>query len=239
MTKALSTVPRSIGICDDSGLCDVAQMGAPERRVDVKGSDLLLVDVSPISLGHCLVVPKEHVTDSLALSRLRSQELWKYAGTVAATVERELRSPVAILEHGIAPDFEGPACVRHAHIHVCPIVLPSDLPGVLASFLSDVRFAHTFDAAAKFAHESPSHVLGRVGKAWFAGSPNGRHPQISRAILHSMAAAPPASVDWMLGALGPLYRESMKRVQGWEFSHREECSIVAQEREMMPDARVN
>lgn len=207
---AVTNIASHSRICDDSGLCDVAESADLDRTVYRRGRDQVVVDISPIAVGHCLVVPSEHVTTSHSLGVERSIECWTLAEDFARSMSIEYRQSVATLEHGITGNYPGPSCVRHSHIHVCPVRVPGDLRSTLDTFLSELMFVPTRPEAAAIASEFHSHVVGRVTDLWFVGRPREGQRQITRAILAAMSETPPADVDWIFGAMGERYEATIR-----------------------------
>lgn len=213
-TVELTTAPSAEVSCDESGLCEAIDRHSAGARVsrcfDSRANSVALVDLSPIEVGHALVVPRRHVTTSLDLAPPSIDELWTFAQTVAARLESDLASGALLLEHGISRAYAGPACVRHSHIHVCPVTAPStDVAVALHAHLNSYSFFESLDEALMVARQFDSHVLGRVSGRWFAGEPRRSIRQVTRRLLASVVDTPPDDVDWYFGAGGARYFETL------------------------------
>ncbi|WP_374104879.1 HIT domain-containing protein [Nocardia sp. MH4] len=174
-----------------------------------------LVDISPVSLGHSLVVPVAHVTSTDALTSIEFLDVWALAEQARCRISSKCaEQPVILLEHGLSSNYEGPSCVRHAHIHVCPIdprlrTWP-DLEKVLCENLLHVKAATSLESAMNAAQSMDSYVVGSLGPWWFTGKPRPKIRQVTRAILCSLSTEPPEDVDWFIGALGKQFDASLR-----------------------------
>lgn len=209
--------------CDDSGLCQAADecqaSVGPKRRYMRSRKSAVLVDISPISVGHSLVVPAAHVTATSALTPAEFSDVWTLAERARHCIASGgATQPVVLLEHGLTSSYKGPSCVRHAHIHACPIDPRtrswSDLETVLSQYLLFVKAATSLEAAMISAESLDSYVVGSLGPWWFAGRPRPAVRQVTRTILCSLATDPPADVDWFLGALGSKFSASLDLLSG-------------------------
>ncbi|MFI5954967.1 hypothetical protein [Cryptosporangium sp. NPDC051539] len=92
----------------------------PSRDLGGTPSFRILADLSPLCVGHLLVVPLEHrlsfsslvVSHGDELSELLDRVLPRYRATFGQ---------LAILEHGSSSEMETSACVTHAHWHLLPV----------------------------------------------------------------------------------------------------------------------
>jgi diadenosine tetraphosphate (Ap4A) HIT family hydrolase len=77
---------------------------------------VVVAALSPISAGHCLVVPRRHVTSFAALPLDLLPEVDQLIHT-----SREVLSPrgdVVVAEHGTGTMSRCASCVSHAHLHL-------------------------------------------------------------------------------------------------------------------------
>jgi diadenosine tetraphosphate (Ap4A) HIT family hydrolase len=104
----------------DTSFTRVYEGDPPSRRIVSTSRFEVLADMSPLVVGHLLVLPREHhlsfarvIADGHA--ELRSLLDWlvpRYAATFA---------PPLVLEHGSTEEMGRQACVTHAHWHVFPL----------------------------------------------------------------------------------------------------------------------
>jgi diadenosine tetraphosphate (Ap4A) HIT family hydrolase len=118
--------------CDDSQLCrelcgvkdgiafhDIYQ-GDPESRIVVESSHFaLVVDISPLTLGHTLLVPKAHYISFGCIPTFRYEELDSFRAECVDLVTGAFGVP-AILEHGSSTTMRSSPCISHAHWHLVP-----------------------------------------------------------------------------------------------------------------------
>ena len=98
----------------------IIQREIPAYIVGEDDNHIAFLDVSPIALGHTLVVPKQETDLIFDIEGSRYSELWQFA----KLVERKLRGAVPCKRVGIAVvGLEVP----HAHIHLVPLNTIEDL----------------------------------------------------------------------------------------------------------------
>lgn len=92
----------------------------PSRLISQTPSIRILADLSPLVVGHLLVVPVAHY---LSFSELVGEHGAEVAGLLGDFLPRYRRvfGPPTILEHGSSADMTTSACVTHAHWHVLPV----------------------------------------------------------------------------------------------------------------------
>lgn len=90
------------------------------RRISTTHLFVVIADLSPLTLGHILVLPKQHY---LSFAQVVAEHEFALHDTIQWLFPRYLGtfgSPV-ILEHGSVRDDDHNACITHAHWHVLPI----------------------------------------------------------------------------------------------------------------------
>ena len=88
---------------------------------DLLANDALAVaffDAFPLSPGHCLVVPRRHEPDFLALSAEEQQAIWSLVPEVRRRIEAEHRPDGYNI--GVNVGEAAGQTVAHAHLHVIP-----------------------------------------------------------------------------------------------------------------------
>lgn len=124
MTGAVQCV--GADLCDElRGSSDTSftltyQGDPPSRDLGGTRSFRILADLSPLCVGHLLVVPVEHHLSFSSLVASRSAELSELLDVVVPRY-RALFGRVVILEHGSSSEMETSACVTHAHWHLMPV----------------------------------------------------------------------------------------------------------------------
>jgi diadenosine tetraphosphate (Ap4A) HIT family hydrolase len=104
----------------DTSFTRVYRGDPPSRRIVSTSRFEVLADMSPLVVGHLLLLPRQHhlsfarvIADDY--TELRSLLAWlipRYAATFA--------SPL-VLEHGSTEQMGRQACVTHAHWHIFPV----------------------------------------------------------------------------------------------------------------------
>jgi diadenosine tetraphosphate (Ap4A) HIT family hydrolase len=79
----------------------------------------VLPSVSPLSVGHIMLVPNRHVRGVSQLASDERLELIAAASTYASQLRRHSEA-VAVFEHGIGADLQGGCGIDHAHVHLVP-----------------------------------------------------------------------------------------------------------------------
>ncbi len=208
--------------CDESGMCEVAdsinwQTGEVDRVVDFQDRWATIVDIAPITKGHCLVVPYLHTTRS---TELGAENFNAYGSYVDATIGRlahlGFNKNIAI-EHGSPTGPNAASCVRHAHTHVCPARGFRRDTRSLISFVRDYievddvysSWSQTFCAI----QERDEYILVRNADAMIVGRPRPMIRQISRVILGALnGRKEQGEVDWVLAAENEDYAMTLASV---------------------------
>ena len=125
----LSTAIRT---CDDSQLC--AELSGetegiafhalyhgdpPSRTVAECDNFALVVDIAPLSLGHTLLVPRDHYINFGTIPSKIRDELDSFREACVALISERYGTPT-VLEHGSSSAMRGSACISHAHWHLIP-----------------------------------------------------------------------------------------------------------------------
>lgn len=112
--------------CEEiSGVSDTAfarfyEGDPPSRRIYSTETFELLVDMSPLTVGHLLLLPKKHYLSF-------AQVLVAHPGEAPDLIDRVIRlyaetfQEPLILEHGSTAYQESHACITHAHLHILPV----------------------------------------------------------------------------------------------------------------------
>jgi histidine triad (HIT) family protein len=102
----------------DCIFCKIARGELPATKVYENGHVLAFLDIRPVSLGHTLLVPKEHATDMLDATPTMLQELAVASQKVAKAMVVGLELPgfnLAMNNGSVAGQV-----VFHLHWHLIP-----------------------------------------------------------------------------------------------------------------------
>ncbi|MFF1477377.1 HIT domain-containing protein [Streptomyces sp. NPDC058301] len=118
--------------CSGSDLCDeiagsrdttflrIYEGEPPSRLICATEHFRLLADLSPLTLGHLLLLPVAHYFSFAQLVTDFSAELDTILGKLEP-MYRQTFGDFTLLEHGSSPGMEASACISHAHWHILPI----------------------------------------------------------------------------------------------------------------------
>lgn len=212
--------------CDESGLCEEINQIAVEREpngrcVYVGPHWALLVDISPIAVGHCLVTQFEHLPRSTLLGRSLYLERAKEVDHMRRSLEAA-GSDVVIVEHGSSDRGGLGDCVRHAHVHLCPIPTRSSSVAVLERSFSRavdrVRVTSTWEEAYEVAARLEAYVM----LAWrgyvLVGIPRPVF-QITRAILGHFWDIRGDEIDWAINPWNEKFEPTGQLLKSIEWAH--------------------
>ena len=121
-------------LCDDSRLCqelagdlnnsafrDIYEGQPPSRVLTSSPHFSLLVDIAPLTEGHLLLLPRDHLINFGLCPRdaALSDELTSFRDW-CVNLLAGVYGPSILLEHGSSPSMAPSACVAHAHWHLVP-----------------------------------------------------------------------------------------------------------------------
>jgi diadenosine tetraphosphate (Ap4A) HIT family hydrolase len=90
-----------------------------ERFVSRTSRFIAFPSVSPLRLGHLLIVPNEHVTAASHLEPDARQELIDFSKRMGEAISPA--GDVACFEHGVGREQAGGCGIDHAHLHLLPM----------------------------------------------------------------------------------------------------------------------
>jgi diadenosine tetraphosphate (Ap4A) HIT family hydrolase len=80
---------------------------------------VVIADISPLSPGHLLIIPRAHLLSFGAVPEKNREELSALVAKVRNILSK-CYSPPVIMEHGSSASSDGGACISHAHLQVFP-----------------------------------------------------------------------------------------------------------------------
>lgn len=204
------------GYCDDSGLCEeIEEVGESDRVVRSGRVAALLVDMSPMTLGHCLVATRRHVPRTAILAWDDYRELQHFVSDSRAAVEAALGGETLLIEHGAADGHSLWDCVCHAHVHVVPMREADVAPRVteiVLRYMSDVAVLGVADKAAvhDYLLRLPEYLTLTIGREIWIGAPRSGIRHGSRYLIADLCSLGEERVDWGVVPRGTLFRESLE-----------------------------
>lgn len=205
--------------CDESGLGDAPN--APEDRdrlVLAEDHAVLLVDVSPLVLGHCLVVPREHLPRTARLNDEAYAGVQRVVERGRDIVRRTLNSNVMVVEHG-ASDARTPfECVRHVHLHLVPVRESSTVSRV-AHALS--QYADSIDthpssnqsAVLSALRKRDGYISVTLGSDTWVATPSRGVRHCSRQLIADVAGNGSDTADWAIAPRGARFESSISALR--------------------------
>ena len=97
--------------------CKIVKGEIPAHKVYEDSEILVFLDIQPVSKGHCLVIPKKHVSDFYELD----DRTYTHLFGVVKGLSEEIKDAFDPKKIGVMiQGFE----VDHAHVHVFPLDSP-------------------------------------------------------------------------------------------------------------------
>ena len=93
----------------------------PSRRLATTTSFALVADLSPLLLGHLLLLPKRHYLSFAQVLADHRSELASIVESLRPLYTSAFGMPPTFLEHGSSGTDDRNACITHAHLHLVPI----------------------------------------------------------------------------------------------------------------------
>ena len=171
------------------------------RIVATRGEMILIADHAPMTLGHLLLIPRDHHTGIASLVAMRPN-----TSTTLRALTRRYRKAFgrcAVIEHGTgaAASAAGP-CIDHAHWHLLPYtdeltpIIEGDYGESLRSVNSIAEFARDYAGVDYLLYWTSDRAQVAVLDT------TARLPQYARSVVarHLNASAMPYDWDWALRA---------------------------------------
>jgi diadenosine tetraphosphate (Ap4A) HIT family hydrolase len=146
-----------------------------------------------LTIGHVLVLPKEHVEAMAHLNRRQRDELAGLLQEATATIAPS--GPYAAFEHGACSRKGGGCGIYHGHLHLLP--LPAAVP-LDDAFTESYEVADDLDGALAALHGVSDYLLfqadgGKAGYVNLEGAPTRFQSQHFRRLLNDRFGFLP---DW-------------------------------------------
>jgi diadenosine tetraphosphate (Ap4A) HIT family hydrolase len=216
--------------CDESGLCEIADrirsgFEDVERLFDVRDQWATLVDIAPLNVGHCLLLPYRHVNRAALLGERRFLDYGDYIDQMIARLVQFGVGLTVAVEHGSGNERSTTSCVRHCHTHVCPIQHGLDETDafirVIGKYVEICSISKTWRRAFRAVSRLDEYVLVRSGTSILTGRPYPGIRQISRVLLAALnGRVEQGSIDWVLET------ENEKYFRTLDIINRERLKVV-------------
>lgn len=219
-------MPR-LSVCDGDELCDefrpgggasfaAVYRGDPPSRTIVSMSGLRLVaDLSPLVVGHLLLLPERHHLsfghlDAGLIGQVRDVVGWLRPRYVATFGQ------MAIMEHGSSTTTPS-GCITHAHWHVLPVNGSRLAEMIVGDGLSAIRLPD-FTALQRFAESDRPYFYCADGDTTHVAFDAQRRirPQYLRSVAGALLGIAEPEWDWSLVVRKHLLRATMTATVGWQ-----------------------
>jgi diadenosine tetraphosphate (Ap4A) HIT family hydrolase len=214
------TVSTAATHCDESGVCVVADAvredpGSVDRIFDNSTYWATIVDIAPIVPGHFLTIPYSHHPRSTRLGRHKFVEYGAYVDRMIGELARIGFDSAIAVEHGSPDDRPSMSCVRHSHMHLCPIINPgtAELVASLEEHVDAIVVVAGWHQAYDHLADLDEYMLIRNGDRHIVGRPRPGIRQISRALLASLNMKADMECDWVLNAENEHFAATMAELE--------------------------
>lgn len=210
--------------CDGSDLCEelggsletafsLVYQGNPVSRTICATDRLrIIADLSPLCVGHLLLLPVEHY---LSFAQLVSDDSAELLGLLDEIVPRYVDTfgALTILEHGSSLDMKSTACISHAHWHLLPIAGGAVHDLILADGLVSTEVP-SLDALSSIGPGAYFFCLDNTGLRVYGAETQVRG-QYLRSVAGRILGIPDPLWDYSLSVRPELLRETMIRTSRW------------------------
>ena len=97
----------------------IMKSGLHNRIVMQDPNWITVIDISPLALGHMLLLPRGHVTSLAQLSPSLFKSFLEYKRLAVSMAQQQFGNLIC-WEHGVGEGQEGGCGVTHAHLHILP-----------------------------------------------------------------------------------------------------------------------
>lgn len=218
----MSSIPKQ---CDDSQLCaelngetegiafHALYQGHPESRIVTRGDNFALVaDISPLGIGHTLLVPRNHYINFGTIPEELADELDRFRGHCLSLISDHY-GPATVLEHGSSSNMRRSACISHAHWHLIP-----GLKSPIQIFERDGLRGFdvcTWRELGGFAELDRPYFYYNFGSEHRIYSTNLSMPhQYLRIVMAEILGIPEPEWDWALSLRPELLRATVQELRG-------------------------
>ena len=179
----------------------------PSRRLRETARFAVMVDISPLTEGHLLVVPKRHYLNFATAILEHGDEAAQLLDSARAWVQATYGS-VTLFEHGSTADATGGVCIAHAHVHVLPV----EVAQVAAVMRRDgLELRESMDWA-EIARARRPYLLCSDGDRSVVAFPAARtRHQYLRSAAGEVLGIPDPEWDWSVVIRGELLRDTVLR----------------------------
>ncbi|WP_146044327.1 HIT domain-containing protein [Amycolatopsis sp. BJA-103] len=189
--------------------------GDPPSRLICSTENLtLLADMSPLVLGHLLLLPSNHYLSFAQVLSLHDAEVRDFLADFVPLYRKTFGEPL-ILEHGSSVGQDSHACITHAHLHFLPV--DGDLvDDLLIGDALTYRDLGSFDELALPPWPSSAYFLRVYRDECRVYRPTGdQKRQYLRSVVGAVLAIEDPEWDYAVVMRKADLRETMRKVGNW------------------------
>lgn len=124
---------KGCSLCNSNKILDTASIG---RRILYDGKYIYVaVDISPLSIGHILIITKSHYFNFYETDEKVKEETKKIKHIIQNVFKDIYHSETIFFEHGSKESGKAGSSIDHAHLHAIPLSI--DMKSVLDNLLGE------------------------------------------------------------------------------------------------------
>jgi diadenosine tetraphosphate (Ap4A) HIT family hydrolase len=128
----------------------IEKCGIANRVFKQSDNFVAVPSISPITAGHVLIIPKQHISSMTQLKQSMGSEIENFVTKIIELVTINFGPPI-IFEHGIGYGKRGGCGVNHAHLHVLP-TNPDIAKRIQLIIFQDFRFSGAISLTEFLSH---------------------------------------------------------------------------------------
>jgi diadenosine tetraphosphate (Ap4A) HIT family hydrolase len=186
-----------------------------QKRIIAQSAKLcVLVDMSPLCVGHLLIVSRDHYLSFAEVMKDHGSEVKDVLEQVAHQY-RNTFGRLVVLEHGSSPDIDGSACVTHAHWHLFPLKADAIHQIIFTDGLSCSELTDLDDLVMMAEQRSSYFYVGDSSRHRLYGVGTKMRRQYLRSVAGGLLGIPDPEWDYALVVRKDLFWATMSRVTSW------------------------
>jgi diadenosine tetraphosphate (Ap4A) HIT family hydrolase len=185
----------------------------PTRLIARSGNFTLMADMSPLCIGHLLLVPNLHYLSFAEAIAEHEAEVKDITERIVDQYAQTFGEPL-ILEHGSSRTTDGSSCITHAHWHLLPIPFDSVNEIIVRDGL-DWTDLDGLGELARSARGTTHFLCCDRHRRRLYGSGRGMRRQYLRSVVAAVLGIPDPEWDYAVVVRKYLLRETMVATADW------------------------
>jgi hypothetical protein len=169
--------------------------------------------MSPLCVGHLLLVPDRHYLSFAEVARDREVEVKDVKNQVFGLYRKTFGNPV-ILEHGSSYGMDGSSCITHAHWHLLPLTFDAIHQVMVGDGLALVELGGLRDLAVMGEGATYFYCADRYRSRLY-GVGQARRRQYLRSVAGAILGIPDPEWDYAVVVRKDLLRATMAATTSW------------------------